>query len=420
VTRVLSLSRSHALPVWLIFLSAFAVAFLAIGNATAAEVTQDKGASSTPQSLHGDEQSGDVDAHHGDDGTRSNRVVVTPEPTWNGWGDWHDGWNDGGPRVDVWVDRGDWSVYRPGDRLDVFFRVDRSCYVTIVDYAPDGSVSILFPNRWCGSNFVSAGRTYRIPESRMYSLRIAGSGGEETLFACAHSAPWPSVSGGGYWIPPYQPHRGRVIVGRPGGNHPPGRQSGRRSPWGQGRVVVGSGSGWPVHPDWHDRRERWGCDSVTFQVESGHPWSRRGSGWRDQYQSPNDGHEGDGHWYGDHGTIFRDDFRMGRCSDSYYRNIEGRQSPMVLNIECVESRKGDPTEIVGRIVWEDGWGSETVFRIDVEGKHGDRPVEGRVYEAGTGDLTVEIRVDDFSVDMGKPWQLPRIKWIEFDVEVLSD
>ncbi|MFH1502424.1 MAG: DUF4384 domain-containing protein [Candidatus Eisenbacteria bacterium] len=415
MTRVLSLSTHRSFPIWLAFVLALAFATFAATNAVAAEVTQNKGNASTPQELDDDDGHGSV---------RSDRVIVTPEPSWGGWGEWHDGWNEHGPRVDVWVDRGDWSVYRPGDRLDVFFRVDRSCYVTILDYAPDGSVSVLFPNRWSGSNFVRAGRTYRLPESRMYSLRIAGSGGEETLFACAHSAPWPSVSSGGYWIPPYHPYRGRVIVGRPGGNHPPGRRHGN-SPWRHGRVVVGSGCNWPVPPDWRDRRDRWGCDSVTFHVESGYPWSSRGSGWRDGYEDQyyehgDDGYAYGGHDYGDGRTVFRDDFRMGGCSDSYYRNIERRGSPLVLNIECVESRSGDATEIVGRIVWEDGWGNETLFRIDVEGKHGDRPAEGRVYAARTGDLVVEIEVDDFRVDEGKPWQLPRIKWIEFDIRVLDD
>jgi hypothetical protein len=159
---------------------------------------------------------------------------------------------------------------------------------------------------------------------------------------------------------------------------------------------------------------------VTFFVESGHPWSRRGSGWRDDYEYQGGGHAPDDHCYGDRRVVFRDDFRMGKCSDSYYRSVDPHGSPLVLNVECVESNRGDPTEIVGRVLWEDGWGSETVFRVDVEGRHGDRPAEGRVYEARTGDLIVEIEIDDFKVDGGKPWQLARIKWIEFEMRILDD
>ncbi len=380
---------------WPVLFATLATVLVAATGTDAATVQQDKGASAVPEPLGG--------------GIRSERVVVEPDHTWTGWNDWSPGWHEGGPRVDVWVDRGDWSVYKPGDMLDVYFRVDRPCYVTIVDYAPDGGVEMLFPNRWSGSNFVYPDRTYRVPESRHYSLRIAGSGGEETLFACAHSAPWPSVSGGGYWLPPYPTHRGRVIVGRPGGRTPPGRH---------GKVVVGPDRSWPVPDAWRDQSDRWACDSVTFYVESGHPWSDRGSGWRDEYVYPPGGpvpHSGD-----QGGLLFRDGFRMEGCSDSYYRNVGGGRNPLVVNIECTESRKGHPTEIVGRIVWEDGWGDETLFRMDVEGEHGERPIDKRVYSAYTGNVAVEIQVTGFRLSDVKPWQLPSIEWIEFEVRVIDE
>ncbi len=395
MTRELLLSRSRSELLWSILFATLVVIAFAASATDAATVQEDRSTSAVPERVGGD--------------GRSDRVIVEPDRPWNGWGDWNPGWHDGGPRVDVWVDRGDWSVYQPGDVLGVYFRVDRPCYVTIVDYAPDGSVEMLFPNRWSGSNFVYPDRTYRIPESRNYSLRIAGSGGEETLYACAHSAPWPSVSGGGYWLPPYPSNGGRVVVGRPGRGFPPGRR---------GRVVVGPDRFWPVPDAWRGRTDRWACDSVTFYVDSAYPWSSHGSGWRDDYVNPPDA---PAPWYGgQQGLIFRDAFRMADCSDSYYRNIDGRRSPLVVNVECTESRRGHPTEIVGRIVWEDGWGSETLFRMDVEGKHGERPVGDRVYSAYTGDVAVEIRVEDFRLSTTKPWQLPSIDWIEFEVRVVDE
>ena len=396
MTRVLPISRSHPLSLCLVALTGAALVLLCVGQSAAVTVSSDK------TEKVGDRVRVDVETPE--------RVVIDPDPPWGGWDDWHDGWSVGGPKVDVWVDRGDWSVYRPGDRLSVFFRVDRPCYVTIVDYAPDGGTHILFPNRWSGSNFVHPGRAYRIPESRRYSLRIAGPGGEETLFACAHSTPWPSVSGG-YWIPPYPPHRGRVVVGRPGGHYAPGRP---------GRVVVGPHGRWPVPPAWYDRRDRWGCDSVTFHVESGHPWSRRGSGWRDEYVEPRHYHGyDDGCWHDD-GVVFRDAFTMSDCSDSYYETVGGSGRVLAMNIECIESRRGDPTEIVGRIVWQDGWGREEVLRLDVEGKHGDRPVEGRIYSIRTGDVRVEMEILGVELDEPKPWQLPGIEGIDFEIRVLHD
>ena len=393
MTRVLSLSRSHPHILWPTAIATLAALLLTCSQSAAVSVAQEKALAGAPRAV--------------DEGATSDRVIVSPEPSWGGWGDWHDGWNEGGPRVDVWVDRGDWSVYRPGDRLRVYFRVDRPCYVTIVDYTSDGGTSIVYPNRWSGSNFVHPGRTYRIPASREYSLRVAGPGGEETLYACAHSAPWPSVSGG-YWLPPYPPHRGRVVVGRPGGGMPPGRH---------GRVVVGPGSWWPVPPAWHDRRDRWGCDSVTFHVESGYPWSHHGSGWRDEYVDPD-------HYYGHHryddGVVFREGFRMTDCSDRYQRSLGRYGYPLTVVVECIESRRGGPTEIVGRIVWEDGWGREEMMRLDVEGSHGDRPVEGRAYLAATGDARIEIAINKLELSDPKPWQLLSIESIEFDVRVVFD
>ena len=385
MTELLTLSRTQPKILWLALLTAM-VAALSAPYAGAAEVTEDRLESAVPQALT--------------DEPRPERIVVDPGPDWSGRTGPNDGWNPGGPRIDIWVDRGDWATYRPGDRLLVFFRVDRPCYVTILDYAPNGRVEVLFPNRWSGSNFVRPGRNYRVPESRRYSLRIAGPGGVETLFACAHEVPWPSGPDG-YWIPPYPPRRGRVVTGRPGGQ--------LRSPGRRGRVVVGPQ---PPHPwlvpnAWVGHGTRWGYDSVSLRVVTGSPWMDGENRW---------GEDGHGGRY----SLLDDSFTMSRCSDSYYRDVHQQRDPLIVNIECVESRDGDPTEIVGRLVWGDGWGSETVFRIDVEGKHGERPRDGRLFVENVGDLVVEIRIEDFELGRVKPWQLPRIEWIRFRVRISGD
>lgn len=378
--RSLTLSRTRPKLLWVALITV-AVASMLMTRAEAAEVTE----------------SGLDDPSALADGPRPERIVVDPEPPWNGWGGPNDGWNPGGPRIDIWVDRGDWAVYRPGDRIRVFFRVDRPCYVTILDYAPDGRVDVLFPNRWSGSNFVRPGRTYRLPESRRYSLRIAGPGGVETLVACAHEVPWPSGPNG-YWIPPYPSRPGRVVPGRPGGQlRPPGRR---------GRVVAGPNRGrvWPVPNAWADHRSGWGCDSVSLRVVSGRHWPGGHDDWWRDYPRGE--------------RVFLDDrFTMSRCADSYYRDVYLGNDPLVVNIECVESRDGDPTEIVGRLIWEDGWGSAAAFRIDVEGKHGERPRKGRVFSERIDDLAIEIEIEDVEIRRGKSWQLPRIEWIRFNVKV---
>ena len=391
MARQLTRSRTQPTLLWLALVTV-AVASIAAARVEAAELTEDGHESPRPEALPNE--------------LRFERVVVEPEPAWTGWAGHCDGWNPGGPRIDVWVDRGDWATYRPGDQLAVYFRVDRPCYVTILEYAPNGRVSLVFPNRWSGSNFVRPGRTYRVPESRRYSLRIAGPGGVETLVACAHEVPWPSGPNG-YWIPPYPPRHGRVVPGRPGGQmRPPGRH---------GRVVVGSNlpnawpmpGAWPIPVVWADRRSSWGCDSASFNVlTTGFPWIHGGAWEHGPWASPY--------------HLLDETFTMSRCADSYYRSLHhDRGDPLVINVECVESREGDPTEIVGRLVWEDGWGSSTVFRIDVEGKHGERPREGRVFEEPIGDLSIEIEIEDLKLATVKPWQLPRIEWIRFGVRVVA-
>lgn len=389
MTRVIAVSNARPSVRWFAFLALLLISIVPL-SARGATVAENVTSGSEPERVEGR--------------VTEERLVVDPEPEWHGWGEWHDGWHDGGPRIDVWVDRGDWATYWPGDRLWVYFRVDRPCFVTIIDYAPDGRVDVVYPNRWSGSNFVRPGRTYRVPESRRYSLRIAGPGGVEKLVACAHQAPWPSGPRG-CWIPPRQPRRGRVVVGRPGGHVPPGRS----------RRVVSPRRVWPVPHDWHDRPSRWGCDSVSFYVES--------DGWR------HDGPWGQGSWHDDawdsdpwHGdrAVFHDRFKMRRCVDSFYRDVYLAGRSIVISIECTESRSGDPTEIVGRVIWGGGRDSQPLFRIDVEGRHGNRPVRGRVYAAHVGPLGIEVEIDDFEVEGSKKrWTPPRIDWIRFDVRAFG-
>jgi hypothetical protein len=158
---------------------------------------------------------------------------------------------------------------------------------------------------------------------------------------------------------------------------------------------------WPVPDDWYDHPSRWGCDAVSFRVAD---YER----WRDD------------HGHGGH-EVFRDRFEMRRCGDDLYRNVYFDGGSLTINIECTESRHGDPTEIVGRIIWDGGSSSRTLFRIDVDGRHGDRPGHGRIYAGHVGPLRVEIKVDDFDIDRaGRRWAPARIDWIRFDVRALVE
>jgi hypothetical protein len=376
------------------------------------------------------------------------RIVVDPNPDW---GDWHDTddiyyyYQPGGLRIDVWIDRGEWATYRPGEEIWVYFRVNRPCYVTILDYTTDGRVEVLYPNRWSSSSGVYPGRVYRVPDDWRSSLRIAGPGGMETLVACAHELPWPSGSHGP-WLPSYRSwvfrgsvggwggragvviegghdrpslHRGRVVVGKPRGRVLAGVPS--------GRVVAGGPrwnswrDWWPVHTEWHNYPGRWAYDSVSFRVASdwwdddywgGYLWER--DDWDDDdWDDDWDGGSWNGHGQGK--PLLDDHFCMSRPSDAFLHEIHCRGEAAYVSIDCTESRRGDPTEIVGRLSWNDGWGTETLFRLDVEGRHGEIPREGRVFVTTDGPLRVEIEITDVRLVKPNPWKPHRIKSIRFRV-----
>ena len=308
----------------------------------------------------------------------SGRIVVQPTPPWCDW-DGHS--SHGRLRVQAWVDRGEWATYCPGDPLAVYFRVSRPCYVTIVDYAPDGSVSIIYPNRWSGSGLVQPGRVHRVPESRRFSLRIAGSGGIETLVVCAHEVPWPSGPGGTL-TPPCHPWGRRVVVGHPR-RRPPTR--------GRGIVVLPGDRCLPVPPAWHGRPDDWDCATVSFRVEDDHGW---------------------------HGALpIPETFTMRRPADVFTRELYDRGEAGTLRIACVESSHGSPTEIAAHVAWDSGWGSRPLFRIDVDGRHGDRPRRGKRFIEMVGDLRVEVEILDVKMIEAGPWRPERIDWIRFAVRV---
>jgi len=421
MTLAIAVARKLTLTIALL---AVAISFLLVATvrpADAARVAkEDKPVAEEPKPVEGD--------------ARTERVVVAPEPPrWSGWDDhyvqrpWQ---HRSAPRIRMWVDRGEWATYRPGDRLWVYFRVDRPCYVTILDYSPDGRVSTIYPSRWSGSTFVSPGRTYRIPESRRYSLRIAGAGGVETLVACAHESPWPGGPGG-VWIPRHHTNGGRVVVGRPGGSPPPGWRGHVRV--GPVSVTVGPGH-WPVPPAWRDYPERWSCDSVSFYVDAGRwddgryyeDYGYHDDRYYDDYDRWDDYDDRDywDRWSGErrgrddsYRLLVHDRFRMDDCSDDYSVGFDAGPSGAAVEIDCVASSKGDPTEIVGHIKMEDHWGDDVLFRIDVDGDHGVRPDEGRVFTRHWGGVSVEVEVTGYRMVSTRSWQNARLKWIDFEVRV---
>jgi hypothetical protein len=89
--------------------------------------------------------------------------------------------------IDIWTDK---KRYHIGEAIRFFFRSDRDCYLTLVDYQTNGDVLVLFPNRYCQDNFIKAGTTYVIPDADYgFTLTVEPPAGLERIKAIATVEP---------------------------------------------------------------------------------------------------------------------------------------------------------------------------------------------------------------------------------------
>ena len=388
-------------------------------------------------------------------GTVDQRIVVDPSPVWPGRDVWREWSCPSAPRIRVSVDRGEWASYEPGDRIFVYFQVDRPCYVTVLDYTTDGGVEMLFPSRWSASNYASPGVVYRIPDSRGYALRVTGPAGVENIVACAHELPWPGGAPDP-WILPGNSRTGNVRPAAPGARGRKGDVVVEPSPTqhgaqhgevvvepsrpshpnrGHGTVIVEPSHPrrypypypscdwviveprwWPVPPAWHSRPEKWSCDEVSFYVTAG-AWF--GGSWEHESWHGDPWHDGSRQG----GPYLSEQFEMWRCSDEFSSEVRVGDDDARVRIRCTESEDGRPTEIVGIASWSDASESETLFRIDVDGQHGDLPRPGQVFTGvltgRAGGVRVAIQVLDAEVtSRGSGGH--RIEWIRFAVQAALD
>ncbi|MBC2605835.1 DUF4384 domain-containing protein [Pelagicoccus albus] len=68
--------------------------------------------------------------------------------------------------VDVWVKHVNGAVsdvFRLGDQVRVCVKATRECYLTLLNLASDGELTILFPNRHNQNNRIQGGMTHEIP-----------------------------------------------------------------------------------------------------------------------------------------------------------------------------------------------------------------------------------------------------------------
>jgi len=93
--------------------------------------------------------------------------------------------------VDVWTNKGEGAVYYPGERIRVYFRASRDCYVIIYNIDTQGYVHLLFPVGAGGNHFVMGDRPYLLPpRGSAYDLVVSGPSGIEYIEAIASEEPF--------------------------------------------------------------------------------------------------------------------------------------------------------------------------------------------------------------------------------------
>jgi hypothetical protein len=101
-----------------------------------------------------------------------------------------------GLHIRVWTDRGDGGVYRGGERMYVYLKATKDCYVRLVYHQADATNIQVFPNTWAENRKIRAGKAYRIPEETdRFEFSICEPFGGEVLKAFASTQPFPEMGG---------------------------------------------------------------------------------------------------------------------------------------------------------------------------------------------------------------------------------
>jgi len=106
------------------------------------------------------------------------------------------------PRVELWTNRGDAAVYTRGERVRVFFKLDRDAFVTIFRVDTDGRVRVLFPREPWEDNFARGGREFEVEgRSSDDAFAIDDYPGVGYLFAVtsADAFTYDAIESGDHW-----------------------------------------------------------------------------------------------------------------------------------------------------------------------------------------------------------------------------
>jgi len=96
--------------------------------------------------------------------------------------------------IDVWINREEGGVYRPGESMRVFFRSNADAYVLVYNIDTEGYIHLVYPFGPSDPVRVEGGRAYRVPARHdPYDLVADGPAGMEYVVAVASRQPFQDL-----------------------------------------------------------------------------------------------------------------------------------------------------------------------------------------------------------------------------------
>ncbi len=101
--------------------------------------------------------------------------------------------------IEVWAEKGDYKGtrdilrvkkpekdYQIGDKINLYFRSEKDCYLFLLNYGTSGKLMVLFPNALFEDNFIKGNTIYAIPgKDYPFDYILSGPPGTEKVKAIA-------------------------------------------------------------------------------------------------------------------------------------------------------------------------------------------------------------------------------------------